>query len=141
MAIDAQGHVWIAGEGQSTTELSTGGTPVSGSPFAGGGQCPSCANGISIDGAGNIWISDGPFEPPFEVSITELNNSGAALSPSTGFRTSLLSYPFGIAIDGSGNVWVADNGGLDMIEFVGAAVPVVTPLAAGVANKTLGTRP
>jgi hypothetical protein len=141
LAIDAQGHVWIAGALGSTTELSSAGVPSSGSPFLGGGQCLYCSNGIAVDGAGNIWITNGDFEPPYSVGVTELSNAGAAVSPSTGFRTSLLSYPIGIAVDGSGNVWVADDGGLDMIEFVGAGVPVVTPLAAGVANHTLGTRP
>jgi hypothetical protein len=49
---------------------------------------------------------------------------------------------YGIAIDGSGNVWVAgdDNVG-PLTEFVGAAAPVVTPLAAGATYKQLGTRP
>jgi hypothetical protein len=49
---------------------------------------------------------------------------------------------YGIAIDGSGDVWVAsdDNVG-PLAEFVGAAVPVVTPLAAGATYKQLGTRP
>jgi hypothetical protein len=51
----------------------------------------------------------------------------------------------GIAIDGSGNVWVvnlADEATPDnVVEFVGAAVPVVTPLAVGVKNGTLGTTP
>ena len=63
------------------------------------------------------------------------------ISSSTGYQTSYLSYPLGVAIDPSGNVWLCDQGGPDIIEFVGAAVPVVTPIAAGVANNTLGTRP
>jgi hypothetical protein len=29
----------------------------------------------------------------------------------------------------------------DLIEFVGAAAPVVTPLSVGVKNNALGTRP
>jgi streptogramin lyase len=50
--------------------------------------------------------------------------------------------PYGIAIDGSGNVWVAsdDNVG-PLTEFVGAAAPVVTPLADGAMFKELGARP
>jgi hypothetical protein len=43
----------------------------------------------------------------------------------------------GIAIDGSGNVWTANFNDVTLTEFIG----VVTPIAAGVANNTLGTRP
>jgi hypothetical protein len=46
-----------------------------------------------------------------------------------------------LAIDGSGDVWVTNNGNSTVSEFIGAAVPVVTPLAVGVKNNTLGTRP
>lgn len=142
LAIDASGNVWVA-SAPSTTELTSTGTPVSGSPFSGGGQSAGQGggHGIAIDGVGNVWRTEGQIDPPYAVAITELNNAGVALSPSTGYQTTLVTYPLGIAIDGSGNVWVADNGGPDTIEFVGAAVPVVTPLAAGIANNTLGTRP
>jgi hypothetical protein len=44
-----------------------------------------------------------------------------------------------IAVDGSGNVWLSTNSGV--IEIIGAATPVVTPIATGVKNNTLGTRP
>ena len=138
LAIDASGNVWIAGN-TSTTELTSSGTPVSGSPFSGGGQgVVNGGDGLAIDGAGNVWLTENYQGSP---TVAELNHAGVALSPSTGFRTSYLSYGSGLAIDGSGNVWVADNGGTGMIEFVGAAVPVVTPIVTGIANNTLGTRP
>ncbi len=43
-------------------------------------------------------------------------------------------------MDGSGNVWVTSGLG-SIYELIGAGVPVVTPLAAGVKNNMLGTRP
>jgi hypothetical protein len=53
-----------------------------------------------------------------------------------------------IAIDGSGNVWSTSGGLPGLFELVGAAVPVITPICAGLpANRTgngtsnLGTRP
>jgi len=53
-----------------------------------------------------------------------------------------LVEPYGVAVDGSGNVWVAsDNTSGPLTEFVGLATPVVTPIAAGVAYKELGTKP
>jgi len=48
--------------------------------------------------------------------------------------------PNGIAVDGSGNVWVA-NGSNNAVELIGAATPVVTPIAVALANNTLGARP
>jgi hypothetical protein len=46
-----------------------------------------------------------------------------------------------LAIDGSGDVWVTNNGNSSVTEFIGAGVPVITPLAVGVENNKLGTRP
>ena len=48
-----------------------------------------------------------------------------------------------MALDGSGNVWVSGGNSFQgsVVEFIGAAVPVVTPLAVGVKNNMLGTRP
>lgn len=141
IAFDSAGNAWIGGSGGVT--LTSAWSAAAGSPFSGGGECGYCTNSVAIDGAGNVWLSDGEFEPPDRVGLSELSNSGAPVSPSTGYQTSYLGYPLQIAIDGSGNVWVADGGvgSVDLIEFVGAAVPVVTPLAAGVVNNTLGTRP
>jgi hypothetical protein len=72
--------------------------------------------------------------------VVELDNSGNILSGASGFYLSSLSYPVGDAVDGSGNVWVV-MAGTNVIEVVGAATPVVTPLSVGVKNGTLGSRP
>ena len=65
------------------------------------------------------------------------------LSPNAGFTSTTMSStnPMALAIDGSGDVWVTNNGNSSVTEFIGAGVPVVTPLAVGVKNNTLGTRP
>jgi len=36
---------------------------------------------------------------------------------------------------------VGNDYGLNVFEFIGAAAPVVTPMATGVKNNTLGSRP
>jgi hypothetical protein len=75
-------------------------------------------------------------------SVTNFNGStGAAITPSTGYTNGSLNYPIGIAVDGSGNLWVASVDGNSITEFIGVAAPVLTPVAVGVANNTLGTRP
>jgi hypothetical protein len=72
--------------------------------------------------------------------MIELNNAGTILSGATGFVVPAAGYPVGTAIDGSGNVWAVMYSNY-VVELIGAATPVVTPLSVGVKNNTLGTRP
>jgi hypothetical protein len=139
MAIDAAGHLWVDGSNGQITELNPDGSPAPGSPFSGGGQ-PLNADvwAIALDGAGNVWTANCQNDPS---GLTEFSNAGVPLSPSTQFHSPYLHAPFGIAIDGAGNIWTPDASQPAIIEFVGAAVPVVTPIAAGVAHNTLATRP
>jgi streptogramin lyase len=140
IAIDSAAHVWISNYGNnSVTELNSNGTAVAN--YTGGGL--NSPQGLAVDGLGNVWVANaGPAANPGN-SVTELNNSGAAFSPSTGFVGGAMTSPFSLAIDGSGNVWVTNNnvGSNSVTEIVGAAAPVVTPLALAVKNSTLGKRP
>jgi hypothetical protein len=80
--------------------------------------------------------------------LSEYFNAGAPISPSTGYWRP-VGVPVNIALDGSGNVWVAGasenvNTGAtsyNLFEFIGVSAPVVTPIAVGVENKVLGSRP
>ena len=105
-----------------------------GSPYNEGGAYGPQA--VAIDGAGNAWVAD--FD---NNSVSEFSSSGASLSPSTGYLFNIVDSPGAIAVDGSGNVWIANSGAKNVTELVGAAAPLVTPLAVGVENKSLGTRP
>jgi hypothetical protein len=145
------------------TALSSSGTPLTGSPYNGGGLKGAAA--IAIDGDGNAWVaSNGPETYSNEGGlpgpsgfgnsrITELSSSGRALSPSSGFTAGFMNVPTGIAIDGAGDVWVindsfnsgpttalsgANNG---VTEFIGAAAPTLTPLAAQIFNHVQRTPP
>jgi len=135
VAIDSTAHVWLSNSGNnSVTQLNSTGTLVAN--HTGGGL--STPQGIAVDGLGNVWVANNAGK-----SVTELNNSGAAFSPTTGFLGGAMNSPFSLAIDGSGNVWVSNNasGSNSVTEIVGAAAPVVTPLALAVKNSTLGKRP
>jgi streptogramin lyase len=138
IAIDKSGDVWVSNTGGSgsISEFDSSGDVLSGTNgFSGGGV--SGPYGIAIDGQGNVWTAN-----RFGYTISEFNSSGTAISSSSGYTSAALIAPYSIAIDPSGNVWVAtDNGTASLTEFVGAAVPVVTPLAAGAEYKELGTRP
>jgi len=136
IAIDSGGNAWVANYGSdSVAKLTTSGTPVSPSTgFTGGGL--SMPFSIAIDGGGNAWIANSGI-----FSVTELANDGSPLSPATGFRGGTINGPNAVTVDGSGNVWIANSNDISVTELVGAAVPVVTPLAAGVSNNKLGSRP
>jgi hypothetical protein len=99
----------------------------------------SSPQAIAIDGSGNAWVAGGS-------ATSEISPTGTFLSGSTGFSSS--DGVNGIAIDASGDVWVnyisynfLYGYSYYYQEFVGAATPVVTPLAVGVKNNTLGTQP
>jgi hypothetical protein len=150
IAVDSIGNVWTANYGTgNVSELSNSGVALSPSiGYMGGGV--GAPLGIAVDGAGNVWTAEG-------ACVAELSNSGVAISPSNGYGYREYLRPaggiaIGIAIDGSGNVWVQNliNGDqiYDVIEFIGVATPVITPIAAGLpatptanGSSNLGTRP
>lgn len=137
IALDHAGSAWVVNESTALVKLSSSGALLSPSAgYTGGGL--TAPRGVAIDGGGDAWVAN-------NGSISEFSNSGAALSPATGFIGPFASQdytpgPYTVAVDGSGDVWVVTNL-QPVLEFVGAATPVVTPLAAGVANNRLGTRP
>ncbi len=90
-----------------------------------------------IDGAGHVFVLNMGSLPSF----VELNNDGTQISPANGYFDTSVNETNGIAVDGSGNLWISNYLNSSLTEFVGMATPVVTPIAAGVANNTLGTRP
>jgi hypothetical protein len=144
MAIDASGNIWTANYAavtvpatSSLSKFSNSGVAISPSTgFTGGGL--NHPAGIAIDGSGDAWASD-----LGNNSLSEFSNAGVAMSPATGFTGGGLSTPGIVAVDGSGDVWATNQGfsSTSVTEFVGAGTPVVTPLAVGVKNNMLGTRP
>jgi hypothetical protein len=140
VAIDGSGNVWATNRGGSgsLSELSSTGTAVSGTKgYTGGGL--NNPYGIAIDGAGNVWAANNGGDSD---SVSEFSNAGVAISGVNGYVNLGMFSPYGIAVDGSGNVWVAgDDDSGPLTEFVGASVPVVTPLAAGETYKELGSKP
>jgi hypothetical protein len=146
IANDNAGITWVTNNGStgSVYRFANDGTNLSGpSGYTGGGLANPL--GIAIDGAGNAWVTSDQSTNingglVFVSTMVELNNAGTILSGATGFLVPAAGYPVGTAIDGSGNVWavMASN---YVVELVGAATPVVTPLSVGVKNNTLGTRP
>jgi hypothetical protein len=151
IALDSSGDAWVTNAyGNSISKFANGGGAISPSSGYTGGGLNGPYGGIAIDGAGSVWAANyyGGLGS-ITGSVSEFSSSGSAISPPTGYVGGSLSGSNGVAIDGSGDVWVTEdygNGGLT--EFIGAATPVITPIAAGLpatptANGTsnLGTRP
>ena len=94
---------------------------------------PAYAQGLAFDGAGGLWIAAQGGEATIIDAQGNFESAGNSIPiPGVG---SLRA-----AVDGSGNLWVllANN---TVIEHIGAATPVVTPIALGVKNKKLAAKP
>jgi len=131
-AIDSGGNVWFVAAGGTLSKINAAGAPVNGSPIATGA---STTVSLAIDGAGNAWVTDN------SAAVREISSTGVNLSTTAGFTPSSTAQPQGLAIDGSGDVWYDTYNDSTLREMIGAATPVATPIAYGVANSKLGTRP
>ena len=136
VAIDSGNNAWIANfNNASLSRLSTTGAAISPTAgYTGGGLNQPFS--VSLDGAGNVWAANFGNN-----TVSEHNSAGGSISPSTGYLGGILTHPLAVAVDGSGNVWIANSSDVTVTMFLGAAVPVVTPIVAGAKNNTLATRP
>lgn len=142
IALDSFGNAWVANFKTATvTEIGAGGRIKARSPIS----LPAfdAPWGTAVDGDDNVWVAS--F---LSRTVTELCGerrgvcppgvkTGQAISPArVGFTNGGLQHLTSIQVDQSGNVWTADNwesvtpivGGEGLVEFLGAAAPVRTPL-------------
>jgi hypothetical protein len=133
MAIDHLGNLWSPTGASSVVKCDAAGVLLS--PTDGYEDNVEGTEGVAIDGDNRSWV----FGTSGQVGV--LSPAGVVLSPSGGYQnemsTSGANY---FAIDGSGNIWVASDGD-NVLEFVGLASPVITPLATAVSTNQLGVRP
>jgi len=152
-AIDSTGNIWLPNGGLATGSVcevyasSSGSVSGPSTAYTGGGLAYPYY--VAVDGAGNLWVTN---DTTSVEAVSEFTNSGTALSPSGGF-VHTFAETYAIAVDASGNVWVGNynvtgNGTTYgyITEIVGAAVPTVTPIAAGLPSSVggtmkIGTRP
>ncbi|MGC9198766.1 MAG: hypothetical protein ACP5E5_07475 [Acidobacteriaceae bacterium] len=166
-SIDGNGNGWIANQ---TTDAevyefpSAGGSPTVLTSSTTGADLTSTF-GSAVDGNGNIWLANrcGNYgsctNGAGTNSIIELNGGSlpgdinTAISPPTNYIpeaqypatantfTTMLDDSLNLAIDPSGNVWITNYTGNAVVELVGAAAPVETPLSVAAQGKKLGQKP
>jgi len=167
-SIDGNGNGWIANQAADAEVYefaSTGGTPTELTSSTTGATL-AWTFGSAVDGNGNIWLANrcGNYGGCGTTvaginSIVELNGGSlpgdinTAISPPTNYIpeaqypatatsfTTMLDDSLNLAIDPSGNVWITNYIGNAVVELVGAAAPVETPLAVAAADKKLGQKP
>lgn len=133
IAVDASDNIWVANYYGDSVGLLSSTQKVISSGYTGGGL--SHPQGIAVDGSGNVWVANYRAPGITELAGTAATAPGAALTPSAGLGVGAnLLEAFAIAIDASGNVWVTSFGNNTLVEFVGLAAPVRTPLLGPVAT-------
>ncbi len=92
-------------------------------------------NSLALDSSGNVWLANGGSGAN---SVSELSNTGAAISTSSGYTAGPLSAPSALAFDLSGNLWVANKTGNNVTEFA-AGNPSSATNYTGTANISAPT--
>jgi sugar lactone lactonase YvrE len=125
VAVDGSGNIYVADSGNDTIRLITAGgvvTTLAGkAQFSGNGDGTGSAarfanpNGISVDGAGNIYVADTYNSvirkvTPAGVVTTLAGSPGSFSGTSDGTGNAVRFFlPYGIAADSAGDVYVADT--------------------------------
>jgi len=154
-AIDGNGRVIFSNSNTVlTTVTGSGSGETTGSITS---TCMSSGRGIAIDGNNNIWVANTGTSTvsvngsnTTTYTVCEFNSAGTLISATAGYGPHNINIGRGIAVDLSGNVWVTSysaatpfggTAGANVTEIIGAAVPVVNPIATALLNGKMGTRP
>jgi streptogramin lyase len=127
IAVDQAGDIWLADySASSVVEVASNGSVLQTLPGTGGVYYPG---GLAIDGSGNVWVTNYRGNTISGMTGANSGPTSTAISPSYGFGLDArLSQPFGLALDASGDVWVVSYANNAVVQFVGLASPIATPL-------------
>jgi hypothetical protein len=105
LGVDGVGNLWVASYLGAASLFSPLGVPLLPQGAAGSGLGYSF--GLAVDANNDAWITN--FPSPYGVgnSVSVFNESGTALSGSSGYFAGTNSFPTGLAIDTDGSAWVA----------------------------------
>jgi sugar lactone lactonase YvrE len=135
-ASDAEGNVWVSGNGSATVvEMNAEGEVVG--RFSGGGLHRPMS--LATDSQGNVWVSNstwvvapcvGQFHPERGPrkggSVTLIKRNGEMPSQDP-FEGGGLKNAWGIAVDGEDHVWVANFSGRRLSELCGVRTGLCPP--------------
>ncbi len=129
---DANGNIWVAAGGTSTTssnliELLPNGTPAT----CALGNLVAGTKGLTIDTGGNVWIAGNTAGAPYY-------KYNIAAGTSTPYPTSTATVPYAVAADGTGNIFYTDAANTAVNEFVGgaASMAAVSPVNIATVSTT-----
>jgi hypothetical protein len=147
MAIDSSGSLWwvfssACGEISEMTDAYAAGEGQEPTQGFSGNQTLANSQGIAVDGASRLWVANSGAGSTgcngtvaANVTLVDESANGTAYT-----SASLSNGPLSMAVDNAGNLWVLLSNNT-VTEYVGLATPVVTPLALGVKNKKLASKP
>ncbi|MGW4438679.1 NHL repeat-containing protein [Streptomyces sp. NPDC004596] len=140
LAVDSKNNVWVpAFVSNSVIEIGPSGK-ITGAYKLATAIAPWS---VAIDGSDRVWVAG--FGSPSVSVLCGVNTSacppgsstGSLLTPPHGYRSNSIQHLTAIQLDQSGNVWLANNwselapptGGNGLVELIGVATPVCTPLS------------
>lgn len=167
IAIDASGNMYFADKGNncirkiapgllSPTLSTIAGTTVAGYSGDGGAATAAKLNtpiGVTLDGAGNIYIADEYNSRIREIEATTgiintIAGNGGTITSTTAANgdggpavSAQLYYPWAVALDNNGNIFIPDNFDNRVREIKICSVPATTikasvnPICAGSSTK------
>jgi sugar lactone lactonase YvrE len=151
IAIDASGNLYVADEGNNRVRKITSGgvvTTIAGNGTAGYADGVGTfaqfnpPSGITIDGSGNLYVTDQNNYRIREITpagaVTTLAGNGTAGYVDGNGAFAEFNQPAGIARDGSGNLYVTDFGN-NCIRKITPASVVSTLAGNGAAGYSDGT--
>jgi sugar lactone lactonase YvrE len=137
VAVDASGNVYVADTGNHTIrKITAGGLCSTLAGLAGtfgtfdgtnSGARFNCPSGITVDGSGNVYVSDYNNNTIRKVTaagvVTTVAGWPGIWGNAEGSGTNALFFgPSGIGVDGTGNLYVADSGNQTLRKITAAGV-------------------
>jgi sugar lactone lactonase YvrE len=151
LAVDGAGNVYVADSGNMNIRKVTAAgvvTTLAGFPGqtgsadgTGSAARFNAPQGIAVDGAGNVYVSDTNNSTIRLISPAGMVTTLAGSADKTGSvdgsgNSARFNYPFGITVDGGGNVYVADFENSTIRKITGGNVTTLagSPQQAGSAD-------
>jgi hypothetical protein len=144
LAIDQNNKLWVPNLNtnfvqtvtpSAATNTGTNTYSYSYPTYTGGGLTGAAS--AAVDGANNVWVMGNN-----QKYVSEFSNNGTALTPAGGYAGGFGSSGGNrLAIDGSGSIWMPISGGNAVVQMIGVATPVVTPMVTAAKSGTPSAKP